>query len=113
MTASVRSSKVGGLLLQRDNLIVSLFTLYGLAAGLLLYVSSLSSDSELDGIASAMDFPAVLTLFWFEWFVLNPEGFSILNGDIGKVTIVAGSVIIWSLIGLLIIGIVRLFKLAP
>ncbi len=111
MTASDRTSKASKLLLQHDNLILILFALYGLSAGLLVYVSSLSYDSQLDGIAFVMDFPVVLTLFWVEWFAANPGGFSILNGDIGRVTIVVGSVIVWTLIGLLILGIIRLFKL--
>lgn len=111
--ASVRSSATYRLLLQRDSKFLFIFALYGLAAGIMTYIGSLSYDENdiFSNLSFPMNFPSFLVLFGFEWFVANPNGFSIINGGIGQTTIMIGSVAVWSGIGLLVYGFVKMFKL--
>jgi len=113
MTTNVRSSTTYKLLFQRDSRLLILFALYGLAAGIITYVGSLSYDENdvFSNLSFPMNFPSFVVLFGFEWSVANPNGFSILNGDIGQTTIMIGSVAVWSGIGLLLYGLVKMFKL--
>ena len=111
--ASVRSAAKYRLLLQRDSKVLFLFAFYGLAAGIITYIGSLSYDENdiFSNLSYPMNFPSFLVLFGFEWFVANPNGFSILNGDIGTTTLMIGSVAVWLGIGLVVYGFVKLFKL--
>lgn len=111
--ASVRSSATYKLLLEHDTKILFLFALYGLAAGLVTYIGSLSYDEGdiFSNISYPLNFPSFLVLFGFEWFVANLNAFSILNGDIGTTTLMIGSVAVWFAIGLVFYGFVKMFKL--
>ena len=111
--ASVRSSATYRLLLQRDSKFLFIFALYGLAAGIMTYIGSLSYDENdiFSNLSFPMNFPSFLVLFGFEWFVANPNGFSIIYGGIGQTTIMIGSVAVWSGIRLLVYGFVKMFKL--
>jgi hypothetical protein len=115
MRNNVRSSATYKLLFQRDIKFLTLFALYGSAAAIITYVGSLSYDENdvFSNLSFPMNFPSFLVLFGFEWFVANPNGFSILNGDIGQTTIIVGSIAVWSGIGLLLYGLVKMLKLGP
>ena len=94
-----------------DKKILLIFTLYGLAAGLLSYIASFSYyDSFFDGGASTVNFPSMLTMFYIEWNLANPNGFSIF---FYPVMIVAGSIAVWSSIGLIMYLLVRMFRMGP
>jgi hypothetical protein len=96
---------------QSDRKILYLFALYGLAAGIMSYVASLSYDDHfMDGATSAANFPAILTLFYMEWNVANPNGFSIFFHPI---MIIVGSMAVWSFIGLLIYSLVKMLRMGP
>jgi hypothetical protein len=97
------------LLLQRDSKFLFLFALYGLAAGIITYIWSLSHDGNdiFSNLSYPMNFPFFL-LFGFEWFVANPNGFSILNGGIGTTTLITGSIPVWLGIGLVVYGFVKI-----
>lgn len=89
--------------------------LYGLAAGILTLVGSLSID-ENDVFASLsypVNFPTFLVLLGVESLLANPNGFSVLNGDIGTTTLMIGSIAVWSGIGLVVYGLVKMFRLGP
>jgi hypothetical protein len=94
-----------------DRKILLIFALYGFAAGLASYIASLTyDDSFMDGITSAANFAAMLTLFYVEWNLANPNGFSVF---FHPAMIIVGSVAVWSFIGLLIHMLVRMFKMGP
>jgi len=81
---------------------------YGIVAGILSYASTWSyDDSQMDTIATILNLPTFLLIF-----TANPNGFSI-DPSIFPVAIIAFSVVVWSLIGLLVEAIVRLFRLRP
>ncbi|MGI0013480.1 MAG: hypothetical protein ACREBU_08590 [Nitrososphaera sp.] len=103
------------LLLQHDGKFLILFALYGLAAGVITYIGTLSYDENdiFSNLSYPMNFPSFLVLFSLEWFVANPNGFSILNGDVGPAILLAGSIAVWSGIGLVVYGFVKMFKLGP
>lgn len=111
--ASVRSSPTYKLLLQHDSKFLFLFALFGLVAGIITYIGSLSYDESdlFSNLSYPMNLPSFLVLFGFEWFVANPNGFSILNGDIGITTVMIGSVAVWFGIGLVVYGFVKMSKL--
>ncbi|AFU59553.1 hypothetical protein Ngar_c26310 [Candidatus Nitrososphaera gargensis Ga9.2] len=80
--------------------------MYGLAASVMSYIASLSyDDSLMDRVTSAANFPAILTLFYVEWNMANPNGFSML---FHSAIIIAGSIVVWSFIGLLIYLFIKL-----
>jgi hypothetical protein len=61
-----------------DKKILYIFALYGLAAGIMSYIASLSyDDSFMNGIISAVNFPSIMILLYIEWNMANPNGFSI------------------------------------
>jgi hypothetical protein len=93
----VRRSPTYRLLLQRDCIFLFLFALYGLAAGIITYIGGLSYDENdiFSSMSYLINFPTFLVLFGFEWFAANPNGFSILDGDIGTWTLMLGSVAVW------------------
>jgi len=109
----VRKPAAYRVLLQNDSKCLFLFALYGLAAGIITLIGSLSYDENdiFSNLSYPMNFPSFLVLFGFEWFVANPNGFSILNGDISTTTLMIGSVAIWFGIGLVVYGFVKMFKL--
>jgi hypothetical protein len=68
---------------QGEEKILYIFALYGLAAGILSYIASLSYDDQFtEGIAATANFPSLMILLSIEWFVMNPNGFSILKQSI-------------------------------
>ena len=95
---------------QGEEKILYIFALYGLAAGILSYIASLSYDDQFtEGIAATANFPSLMILLSIEWFVMNPNGFSILNQS----TIIPGSIVIWSFIGLTVYYFIKMFKMGP
>ena len=99
---------------QGDRRILHLFALYGLAAGILTYFSSFDYEAIPDNIGFLINFPAFLALFIFDGFIASlGSSFSILAGQHVGATIILGSVITWSLIGLILYGLYKMFKLGP
>jgi hypothetical protein len=97
--------------LRSDRKILYIFAFYGLVAGVASYVASLSYDDHfMDGATSAANFPAILTLFYLEWNVANPNGFSVFFHPL---MIIAGSMAVWSFLGLLIYLLIRMFRIRP
>lgn len=111
--ARAKCSTTYRILLQKDSKFLFLFALYGLIAGIITYIGTHSYDESdiFSNISNLMNFPSFLVLFGFEWFVANPNGFWILNGDIGIMTLMIGSVVVWSAVGLVVYGFVKMFKL--
>ena len=100
--------------LQGDRKILYLFALYGLAVGILTYISSLDYEAIPDNIGLWINFPAILALFVFDGFVANLGGsFSVLGGQYVGATIILGSTIAWLFIGLIMYGLYKMFKLGP
>jgi hypothetical protein len=86
---------------------------YGLAAGIVTLIGSLYANEVFASLSIPINFPTFAVLFGVEWFLANPNGFSVLNGDIGTATIVIGSIAVWSGIGSVVYGFVKMFKLGP
>ena len=85
---------------RRDIRIWMVFTLYGLFADIISYASSLSDeDGYADWLAFVMNYPAFLLLFSASFS--HPLG------------IIMVSAAVWSLIGLLIQGLVNMLRLGP
>jgi hypothetical protein len=94
-------------LLQNDAKIWFLITLYGLAAGVISYVSTLSyEDQQMDSLAFAMNYP------FFVVMLVTLTGVSI-SEFLVPVVIIAGSAAAWSLIGFVIYLFVKMFRLGP
>ena len=94
-----------------DRKILYLFVLYGFAAGIITYIDSTSDGQDVfANISFPMNYPAFLMLFWAEWNLANPNGFSIL---FYPAMLIPYSVITWSFIGLLAYLIIRMFRLGP
>lgn len=94
-----------------DRKILYVFAFYGLAAGVTSYVASLSYDDHfMDGATLAANFPAILTLFYLEWNVANPNSFSVFFHPL---LIIVGSMAVWSFLGLLIYLLIRMFRIRP
>jgi disulfide bond formation protein DsbB len=92
-----------------DRKILYLFALYGLVAGIITYIDSTSYEQDIfANISLPMNYPAFLMLFWAEWNLANPNGFSILSIS-GM--IIPYSILIWSFIGLLAYSLTRMFKM--
>ena len=93
-------------ILKDDKRIVFLFALYGLLAGIISYIASLSYDKHyLDTIASFINYPTVMIIF-----MANPGGFSI-PPLVFPIAIILGSTAVWSFIGFIVYLFAKLFKL--
>lgn len=94
--------------LKKDGRLFLFFIAYGLGAGVLSYVSTLSyEDSQMDAIATIANLPTFLLIF-----MTNPSGFSI-DPSIFPVAIIAASGAVWSAVGMLVYAFIRLFRLGP
>ncbi|MEO9295573.1 MAG: hypothetical protein ABI347_08245 [Nitrososphaera sp.] len=80
--------------------------LYGLAAGIISYISILSYEDQyyLDWLAFIMNYPTFIVLFSISY-----EGSSFVY----PLDIIGASVGVWSLVGLAIYGFVKMLKLGP
>jgi hypothetical protein len=96
--------------LHGDRRILTIFALYGLAAGIMMYALSVSEDTGLDYFVYMFNLPAMIFLLYVEWNIANPAGLSIL---FHPATIVAGTVAVWSFIGLIAYLLVRMFRMGP
>jgi hypothetical protein len=94
-----------------DRKILYIFALYGLAAGIVTYIDSTSYEHDIfANISFPMNYPVFLMLFWVEWNLANPSGFSILSVS---AMIIPYSILVWSFIGLLAYSLTRMFKMGP
>jgi hypothetical protein len=93
--------------LQNDARIWFLITLYGLAAGVVSYVSTLSyEDQQMDSLAFAMNYPFIVVM------LATLTGVSVPVPEfLMPVIIVAGSAAVWSVIGLVVYAFVKMFRL--
>ena len=93
-------------ILKDDKRIVFLFALYGLLAGIISYIATLSYDTHyMDTIASFINYPTVMIIF-----MTNPSGFSI-EPSILPAAIILASIAVWSFIGFIVYLFAKLFKL--
>lgn len=86
-----------------------LFALYGVVAGIMTYADSLSYDQDIFSLLSLpMNYPAIMMLLFIEYFIITPSGFSIFFHSLA---IIPYSIVLWSFIGLMVYGLIRMFKL--
>ncbi|MGI0020624.1 MAG: hypothetical protein ACREAY_09155 [Nitrososphaera sp.] len=93
-------------MLQGDARIWFFFTLYGLAAGAMTCAASFSGYWNMGVLAFAMNYPFFMAIFAILNGVSIPSLFS-------PAVIIALSGAVWSFIGLITYGFVRMFRLGP
>ena len=99
-------SRYGMTLLHGERKFLFLFALYGLAVGIISYVSSLSYDDHfLNGIASLLNYPTVMLILFS-----NPDGLSIPI-SVYPIVIILSSTAVWSFIGFIVYLFIKLFRL--
>lgn len=86
-----------------------MFSAYGLVAGLMIVIESMSEQDIFGAILFPMNYPTIIALLWIvgEHYAI-PVAIPVWNA-----MIVLMSIAVWSILGFIIYCFYRLFKLGP